>query len=233
MRPRRAGFWYRFGVCVAKPPLWLLTRRRWSGAEHVPRQGTGVIVAANHLSHLDPFVLTHFLLDGGPRRLPRFLAKSGLFSVFFVGTVLRGAEQIPVKRYTEDASLALAAAVRALQAGRCVLIYPEGTTTKRADYWPGPTKTGVARLALLSGAPVVPVAHWGVQRIFGIDRKLHLRPTPVAVAAGPPVDLSRYAGLPLTSEVLHAATADVMDAIVALLSDLRGEAVPADLGRSA
>ena len=178
-------------------------------------------------------MLTHFLLDGGSRRLPRFLAKSGLFSVFFVGTVLRGAEQIPVKRDTEDASLALGEAVRALHAGRCVMIYPEGTTTKRGDYWPGPTRTGVARLALLSGAPVVPVAHWGVQRIFGIDRKVHLHPTAVAVTAGPPVDLSRYADQPLTSEVLHAATADVMDAITALLSDLRGEAVPTDLGRSA
>ena len=233
MRPRRAGFWYRFAVSVAKPPLWLLTRRRWSGAEHVPPQGQGVIVAANHLSHLDPFVLTHFLLDGGSRRLPRFLAKSGLFSVFFVGTVLRGAEQIPVSRNTEDASLALAEAVRALQRGRCVLIYPEGTTTKRADYWPGPARTGVARLALLSGAPVVPVAHWGVQRIVGIDRKVHLRRTRVAVAAGPPVDLSRYAGQPLTSDVLRAATADVMDAIAGLLSDLRREVAPSDLGRSA
>ena len=114
MRRRKAGFWYGFAIAIVRPTLFVLTRRRWSGEEHVPPEGTGVIVAANHLSHLDPFTLAHFLYVRC-HRLPRFLAKSPLFSTFFVGTVLRGAEQIPVFRGTEDASKALEAAVEALQ----------------------------------------------------------------------------------------------------------------------
>jgi 1-acyl-sn-glycerol-3-phosphate acyltransferase len=87
-------------------------------------------------------------------------------------------------------------------------------------------KTGVARLALLSGAPVIPVAQWGAEEILDSyrTRGLHLLPRhTMHLLAGPPVDLTAYAGRELTAEVLRAATDDVMQAITRLLEQLRGE----------
>jgi 1-acyl-sn-glycerol-3-phosphate acyltransferase len=90
-------------------------------------------------------------------------------------------------------------------------------------------KTGIARLALLSGAPVIPIAQWGAERILDSYRTkgLHLLPRQtMRIVAGPPVDLSAYAGKELTVEVLRGATDDVMKAITRLLEDLRGEVAP-------
>jgi len=220
----RAGGWYRFAVAVIKPVLLAFTKRDWRGTEHVPRSG-GVIIAVNHVSHADPFTIAHYLHDLG--RWARFLAKSELWQVFFVRRVMAGAYQIPVHRRTSDASLALKDAVASLEAGECVVVYPEGTTTKDPTYWPMVPKTGVARLALLTGAPVVPVAQWGPQDIFGQDRKLHLVPRhDVHVLAGPPVDLSEYADQPLTPDVLRDATQKIMAAVRSLVAELRGEEPP-------
>jgi 1-acyl-sn-glycerol-3-phosphate acyltransferase len=90
-------------------------------------------------------------------------------------------------------------------------------------------KTGVARLALTTGAPVIPVAHWGAQVIlpYGSTRP-HLIPRHlVRMLAGPPVDLSAYRGQPLGREVLRGATAAVMADITGLLAQLRGKEPPA------
>jgi hypothetical protein len=90
-------------------------------------------------------------------------------------------------------------------------------------------KTGVARLALTTGAPVIPVAHWGAQVIlpYGSTRP-HLIPRHlVRMLAGPPVDLSAYRGKPLGQEVLRGATAAVMADITGLLARLRGQEPPA------
>jgi hypothetical protein len=90
-------------------------------------------------------------------------------------------------------------------------------------------KTGVARLALTTGAPVIPVAHWGAQVILPYgSSKPHLVPRhQVRMLAGPPVDLSAYAGRPLGREVLRAATDAVMTDITGLLAQLRGKSPPA------
>jgi 1-acyl-sn-glycerol-3-phosphate acyltransferase len=89
-------------------------------------------------------------------------------------------------------------------------------------------KTGVARLALATGAPVIPVAQWGAQRIlpYGSIRP-HLLPRKrVQVLAGPPVDLSAFAGQPLNAQTLRAATDQVMADVTALLAKLRGQSPP-------
>ena len=228
MRLGRIGFWYRLAVLLLKPPLLLLTRRDWRGLEHVPADG-GVLVAANHISVVDPTVLADFLVFGG-RRLPRYLAKADMFvGRGLVPSVMRGAGQIPVHRRTADASLALRDAVSALQAGECVTIYPEGTVTRDPGKWPMLARTGVARLALLSGVPVVPVAQWGAQDIHDTYRTkgVHLLPRhTMRLLAGPPVDLSPWQGKELTAEVLRGATAAVMSAITANLEVLRGAAAP-------
>src|SRR3954471_18724196 len=225
VRRGHLGFWYRLAILLIQPLLYVFTKRDWRERQNVPRDG-GLIIAVNHISHVDPFTLTHYLYRSG--RVPRFLAKSELWSVPFVKWVMAGAGQIPVHRRTVDAALALKDAVAAIERGECLIVYPEGTTTKDPTYWPMVPKTGVARLALMTGAPVVPLGQWGVQEIFGQQRKLHLLPRKtVRMAAGPPVDLSAYAGQPLTNEVLHAATDAIMSEVRRLVGELRGEQPPA------
>ena len=219
---RRLGPEYLLGLAVTWPvsQLW---RRTGSGAEHLPPGG--VVLAANHLSVLDPVVLAHHLLLDLDRA-PRFLVKSELFrGRGLVARVLCGAGQIPVDRDTPDAALALDAAVEALARGETVVIYPEGTVTRDPGHWPMAARTGVARLALESGAPVLPLAQWGAQDAL----RTVLRPFPRRTASfrlGPPVDLSALTGRPLTAEVLRDATGAVMAALTAELEVLRGEPAP-------
>lgn len=223
---RQLGFWYALGVCILKPFIWLTMRQDWRGMEQVPVRG-GVILAANHISHADPVALADFFVFGLGRPV-RFLAKSSMFEGHgLVANVMRGAKQIRVHRDTSDASLALRDAVEALRRGEAIGIYPEGTVSRDPEKWPMVGRTGVARLALLSGAPVIPVAQWGAQDILDSYRTkgLHLRPRrTMHIVAGPPVDLSAYEGQELTAEVLRAATAEVMLAITRLLEPIRGAA---------
>jgi len=226
---RELGFWYGLAACILKPLTWMFMKRAWRGMEHIPREG-GVILASNHISHVDPIALADYIVYGAGRPA-RFLAKSTLFKgKGLVSRVMRGAGQIPVHRHTADASLALKDAVEALHRGECIAIYPEGTVSRDPQKWPMVAKTGVARLALLSGAPVIPVAQWGAEQILDSYRTkgLHLLPRrTMEVVAGPPVDLSAYVGKELTTEVLRGATDDVMRAIAGLLEGLRGEPAPA------
>jgi 1-acyl-sn-glycerol-3-phosphate acyltransferase len=223
---RRLGFWRRFVVAAIKPPLTLMTRRDWRGMEHIPAEG-GVIVAVNHVSHADPFMTAHFVYDAG--RWPQFLGKASVFQVAVVGWLLRQVRQIPVQRGTVDAARALDAAIAAVKAGDAVVIYPEGTTTKEPDLWPMRGKTGVARLWLATGAPVVPVAVWGPQEIFHPRTgKLRLRPrTPVTMVAGPPLDLSEFAGAAATTATVNRITEVVMLRLRDMVAEIRGAVPPA------
>ncbi|WP_374985654.1 lysophospholipid acyltransferase family protein [Streptomyces fradiae] len=229
MSRRRIGFWYRLAAVIAKPPLVVLFKRDWRGMEHIPGEG-GFITAVNHNSYLDPLSYAHFQYNTG--RVPRFLAKAGLFKGAFVGTMLRGTGQIPVYRETTDALDAFRAAVAAIERGECVAFYPEGTLTRDPDMWPMAGKTGAARVALLTRAPVIPVAQWGANLAmppYARERKLRLFPRKtLTVVAGPPVDLSRFYGDEPTNEVLREATEEIMGAITALLEEIRGEQAPAE-----
>jgi 1-acyl-sn-glycerol-3-phosphate acyltransferase len=226
VRYGRLGFWYRLVVVVAEPALRLTTTRDWHGQEHLPLDG-GFILASNHVSYVDPMTLGLYVLDAG--RAPKYLAKSSLFEKPLIKHVFIGAKQIPVYRGTADASAALTAAVDAVQAGDCVLIYPEGTATRDPDCWPMKARTGVARLAIMTGAPVIPVAQWGPQKLWRYKEK-YPRPFPrkkVQILAGPPVDLSAYVGEPMTAEVLREVTDLIMGRITELLVELRGGQPPA------
>jgi 1-acyl-sn-glycerol-3-phosphate acyltransferase len=222
---RRLGFWRRLAVGLLKPPLLVLTRHTWRGAENIPGSG-GAIFVANHMSHADPLVIGHFVYEAG--RWPQFLAKSSLFKITVIGPFLTAVRQIPVHRGSVDAAKALDAAVAALTAGDSVIIYPEGTTSKEPDLWPMRGKTGVARLWLETGVPVIPIAMWGPQKIFDPrTRKLRLRlRSPVTVVAGPPIDLSKWVGAEPTTAVLNEITQAIMLRVRDMLAEIRGGTPP-------
>ncbi|KGN36704.1 lysophospholipid acyltransferase family protein [Knoellia subterranea] len=223
--PRHSPPAYRFAVTVVRPLLMSLTRRRWRGQEHLPRD-RGFVAVSNHISHIDPFVFAHFLNDEGI--VPHFLGKVEVFDIPVIGAVLRGAEQIPVYRETGQASDAFRAAVDAIGEGKCVAIYPEGTVTREPDLWPMRGKTGAARIALETGCPVIPIAQWGAQQILApYGRVPHVLPRhTMQVSAGDPVDFDDLLGRPVTAEVLAEATERIMAALTSQLEVLRGETAP-------
>lgn len=227
VKVRGLGFWQRFAVGVVMPTMVVLTRRDWRGMGNIPAAG-GVIIAANHPSEIDPFTLAHYVYSAG--RWPQYLGKASLFKLPVIGRILTACKQIPVYRGTADAAKALVAAAKAVRNGELVIIYPEGTTPKSGDFWPQRGKTGVARLWLETGVPVVPVVSWGPQRLY--DPRdghggLHLRVrTPVTVAAGPPVDLGKWVGAEPTGANLHAITDEIMTVIRDMMAEIRDEAPP-------
>src|SRR5690349_8208203 len=90
----RMGFWQRFAAVIVRPVMIMWTRRTWRGAEHIPPTGP-VIIVANHLSHADPLVASHFMYSAA-ERWPQFLAKASLFSAPVIGPLLKRVRQIPV-----------------------------------------------------------------------------------------------------------------------------------------
>ncbi|MBO9556376.1 lysophospholipid acyltransferase family protein [Cellulomonas sp.] len=224
--PARSNRAYRVVAHILRPPLRAMTRRQWSGAENLPTD-RGFIAASNHMTNIDPLTFAHFLWDNG--HAPKILAKASLFKVPVVRGVLHATGQIPVHRNTSAAGESLDAAVAAVGAGECVAVFPEGTLTREPDLWPMTGKTGIARLALATRAPVIPIAQWGPQNLLGRYKKL-LKPFPrklVTIVAGPPVNLDDLYDRPQDTATLREATDRVMDAITALLEEIRGESAPA------
>jgi 1-acyl-sn-glycerol-3-phosphate acyltransferase len=218
--------WRNFTRIVLPPSIRALMALRWTGEQNVPPK-EGMILAANHLSYSDILALSIFVHRCG--RYPVFLAKASLFDVPVLGWLMLKLGQLPVYRGQTDAALVLQDAERISKAGACVIFYPEATVTRDPDLWPMVAKTGAARLALAASIPVIPVAHWGAQELLPYG-KLLPRVWPrktVRIAAGPAVDLSEFAGQPLTNQVLRAATEKIMSEVAGLLGQLRGEIPPA------
>ncbi len=221
--------WRGFTKIIVPPLASGLMGHEWSGLDNIRNvpADRGVVLAANHLSYADVLAMAMFSYRGG--RYPVFLAKSPLFEKKLFGTLLRKTGQLPVYRGQADAALVLRDVERGLQRGAGVIFYPESTVTRDPDQWPMVARTGAARAALATGSPVIPIAHWGAQRILPYGSlHLHLLPrTTVKVAAGPPVDLSAFEGKPLTAQLLREATEVIMRDITGLLAGLRGETPPA------
>ena len=219
---------WRTGTTVLFPSLIKVAMKRdWHGYQHFPRQG-GMLVAGNHLSYVDWAAMALFVHEA--RRYPAFMIKSSAFNVKGIGALLRGCGQLPVRRGEADAANVLKVAEQALADGECVVIYPEGTATRDPEQWPMVAKTGVARLALATEVPVVPVAIWGAQDILPYGTtKPHLWPRhTVHMLAGPPVDLTEFEGQPFTRDVLRGATNKIMAEVATLLAELRGGQPPAE-----
>ena len=206
------GYWltkYTIGMA-----LRILCRPRVSGVKNVPRRGP-VILASNHLSFSD-----HFF---GPLPLPRkviFLGKSEYFTgrglkglisrAFFTGVGV-----IPLDRGGGEASeRAIRTSLRVLASGNVLGIYPEGTRSPDGRLYRG--KTGVARLAVESGAPVVPCAMIDTFQLQPPGRlwpDMRVRP---GVRFGEPLDFSCYHGQEADAKLLRTITDEIMQAIAKL-----------------
>ena len=215
---------YTLAKIVVPPVIRFWVRLDCQGLLNIPKQGP-VIIAANHISYFDPLCLGTFIHTAG--RQVRFLAKSELYRNPVLGAILRGAGQIPVYRETRDAHQALEDAVAAMREGAAVAIYPEGTTTRNPDFSPMAAKNGVARLAALTGAPVVPVGQWGAQLLFTRGKLGPFRRgIRVVERAGPPIDLGLVPESSLTE--INAAKDKVMAAIAGLVAEAREGWSPPD-----
>jgi 1-acyl-sn-glycerol-3-phosphate acyltransferase len=186
------------------------------GAEHLPARG-GAILASNHLAVADSFFLPLVV-----RRRVTFLAKREYFTTpglrgWFKRQFFSATGQVPIDRSSASAAqAALDTGVRLLAAGNLLGIYPEGTRSPDGRLYKG--KTGVARMALQAGVPVIPVVMVGTDKVSPIGTKMW-RPHPVEVRFGSPLDFSRYAGLAGDRFVERS----MVDEIMYSLMDLSGQ----------
>ena len=226
---------YRLLLRTVRFLLHVVTRRTQTG--ELPTHGP-LIIVGNHLSVVDAFVLTAAVARH--RRRIRMLGTAGLFRAPVVGPLLRAIGYIPVDRRSADPAAALGPARAALEAGQCVGLYPEGAITRHPDSWPARGKTGVVRLALDTGAPVVPLAQWGTHQLVGPQGtrwRALLAPLTrprIDVRLGPALDLRALLGVQRAAEAsaeqLRTGADAVMAALVAELVVLRGEPAPAHAG---
>jgi len=197
-----------------------------------------LIVVANHTSFADGILLA--LVGRRLGRSLRLMATGGVFRSGLVGPLARRLGFIPVQRGTSAAAGSLDAAATALEAGEAVGLFPEGRITRDPQHWPERSKTGAVRLALRTGAPVVPVALVGAQQVVGtrgivarLLRNTLLRPR-VAVAVGEPIDVRRLAGADpgqsVDDAIVRRVADEVMAALVAQVAELRGEPAPHPTG---
>jgi 1-acyl-sn-glycerol-3-phosphate acyltransferase len=223
---QKRGWAFNLAVPILKPLLLAATSRTWIDGEKLPATG-GCIVVINHVSHIDPLLAAHFVYDHG--RLPRYLAKSGLFKNKALAYFLTAAGQIPVERLSRSAVGAYDAAVIAVRNGECVIVYPEGTLTRDPHLWPMTGKSGAARIALETGCPVIPVGQWGAQDLLPpYGRPDFLPRKHVTMKAGDPVDLSDLLAQPRSPAVVQQATDRIMAAVTDLVAEIRGETAPAE-----
>jgi 1-acyl-sn-glycerol-3-phosphate acyltransferase len=225
---QKRGWAFSLAVSIIKPTLLATTRRTWIDGEKIPATG-GCILVFNHVSHVDPLTAAHIVYDHG--RMPRYLAKSGLFKNRALAYFLRAAGQIPVERLSKNAIGAFDAAVQAVRAGECVVVYPEGTLTRDPDLWPMAGKSGAARIALETGAPVIPIGQWGAHDLlYPYAKRPHLFPrAKIVMKVGDPVPLDDLAAVqPRTLAVINQATARIMKALTALVEELRDEKAPTE-----
>jgi 1-acyl-sn-glycerol-3-phosphate acyltransferase len=219
------GWAWTIAVGVLKPLLLATTKQDWTGGEKIPASG-GAIIALNHVSHVDPLTAAHLVWDYG--RESRYLAKSGLFKNKQFGTFMRAAGQIPVDR--SAGADAFKHAVDAVNRGEIVVVYVEGSITKDPQGWPMVPKSGAARIALATGAPVIPVGQWGAQALLpAYSKKPNLKGRKtIHMRVGDPVPLEDLRAQEATAPVIREATDRIMGAIVTLVEEIRGEQAPAE-----
>ena len=224
----RAPWPWRVLLRLSRLVVPVLCRLRISGAVPAGLRHGPLILAANHVSPVDPLVLMAACSRAGIA--PRFMATAGLFTTPVVGTVMRASGQLRVDRHTSQVAEALPAAAAALREGSVVMVYPEGRIGLDPWMWPERGKTGVARMAAASGAPVIPVAQWDTHRVMpyatpagllgSLARTVRHRPV-VHVRFGEPVELSGLTGT--AGAQAMRATDRIVEAIAHTLAPLRAD----------
>jgi 1-acyl-sn-glycerol-3-phosphate acyltransferase len=199
------GFWLL--KCLLSPVVWLFGRPVIEGAEHIPPDGP-VILASNHLTVADSFFLVLKV-----RRRITFVAKSEYFTAPGLKGLLKkwfftAAGQVPIDRTSGSAAQgALDAATRILDGGGVWAIYPEGTRSPDGRLYKG--KTGVIRVALATGALVVPVVMSGTETVNPPGSRCW-RFGRVRIKVCPPLDFSRYQDFQDDRQVVRSATDELM-----------------------
>ncbi len=205
---KATGAAYALGRFVVAPLARLIYRPQVEGRENVPRTGP-VILASNHLSFIDSIAI--------PVAAPRpvhFLAKSSYFQSWASRQFFTAIGAIAVERGAGQAALdALDQQRRILEAGRAVALYPEGTRSLDGRLYKG--RTGVAFLALQTGAPVVPVGLVGTDVVMPVGAKFPTLRQRITVRFGEPLDLSPH-GPATSGRARRTATDAIMSAIHAL-----------------
>lgn len=219
-----------FKYLLVRPIVRLLFRATLVGAENVPAAG-GALLASNHLAAGDTYITPAMLKRQVtfPAKAELFRGDRGLRSVI-LAWFMRAIKQVPLDRSGGRVSLAgLEPVLDALHDGRLVGIYPEGTRSPDGRLYKG--HTGVARMALASGAPVIPVAVADTARVkglFGIGWVWKPK-----VIIGKPIDFSRYTGLHDDRAVLRWVTDEVMAAIQELSGQTYIDAYASSVKRGA
>jgi len=222
----RAPRTWRFLLFVARVVVMPVSRLRVTGQVPAPLRDGPVIFAVNHIGPFDPIAITAACRVA--RLAPRLMATGGLFRAPVVGPVMRAAGHIRINRRQADVASAVDDVAEALAAGSQIMGYPEGRITLDPGMWPERGKTGLGRIALRTGAVVVPVAQWGAHEVAAwggvgptvrtVCRALVRRPV-VRVHFGRPVDLS---DLDVAAPgAAQRATDRIIDAITAELRPLR------------
>ena len=205
-------YWFLKWIALG-PWLKLVFRPRVEGAENVPASGPAIL-ASNHLSYADWLFMPLTL----PRRVT-FVAKAEYFTTpgikgWFQKKFFSGAGQVPIDRSGANAAEgALASAQKILENGELFGIYPEGTRSHDGRLYRG--KTGVARLALETGVPVIPVAVLDTDVVAPPGKKFGTFPRP-GVRFGKPLDFSRYEGMENDRYILRSITDEIMYEIMRL-----------------
>lgn len=221
--PRSVRLGYAAAALIVRPSLRLLTRQRWLHTDRIPR--TGAIVVANHISEFDPVDMAHMIYNQG--MVPTFLAKAELWKVPVLKPILDGLRQIPVER-GGDTARSLTTAREVLAQGGVIIVYPEGTVTRDPEGWPMTGRSGAVRLALETGAPLVPVGQWGTQQVLPYKGRPSVFPRKrLQLAVGEPVDLDDLRVAAPSREQIAVGTERMMEAITALVAGLRGQRPPA------
>ncbi len=198
---------------------YLDLKMNFAGEENVPRTG-GAILAINHVSYLDFALAGTAVLPAG--RFVRFMAKKEIFDNKLAGPLMRGMHHINVDRSNGSASFV--AALRALRAGEIIGIFPEATISKSFEI--KELKTGVVRLAMGAGVPVIPTIIWGSQRLWtkGVPRDLRRKHVPITVVVGEPIFFT-------TDQDVTQAEADLRATMISMLHQVQNNYPDSHVGQ--
>ena len=195
----------------------LRLRRTVIGVQHLPDEG-GAVIAMTHFGYME-FALVEWAMWLHNRRRIRFMTKKSVFETRVIGSFMRNMKHIPVDM--KAGASAYASAVRALQSGELIGVFPEAGVS--ASFTIRDFKTGAVRLAAEAGVPLIPLALWGGQRLMTKNRKITLRErfgVPIVIVVGEPITVT-------VADDVMAATAQLKTTMEALLETAQ-QAYPND-----